>query len=360
MTPRPSRVLVVDDSRTAREVIRAILEAEPDFQVIGTAATGREAIEMAAALRPDLITLDLVLPDLDGLEVARQVVRQVPTRVLIVSRVLDRDDLHSSFQALEAGALDVLHKGPLITAQGREHLQAELLAKARAVASARPVSTLTSHPAQARTAGVTPRPVRLVVFASSTGGPVVLRQTLAALPADFCAPLLVVQHLTPGFEQGMADWLSAAVPFQVRVAQTGDRLQPGVVLLAPHGHQLALTPSGAVALQRSEPGLLHCPSADVTLADAARHYRCGLVAVVLSGLGSDAAEGLAAVRAQGGVVIAQQPATCAAPSMPRTAVDRGLPHLVLAPGQIGPALTAITRPAACLGAALTITEEVRA
>lgn len=356
MTPRPSRVLVVDDSRTAREVIRAILEAEPDFQVIGTAASGREAIEMATALRPDLITLDLVLPDLDGLEVARQVMRHVSTRVLIVSRVLDRDDLHSSFQALEAGALDVLHKGPIITVQGREHLQIELLAKARAVAAARPLSALAGRSAHAApTAGVTPRPVRLVVFASSTGGPLVLRQALAALPADFCAPLLVVQHLTPGFEQGMADWLAAAIPFPVRVARTGDRLQPGLVLLAPHGHQLALTPSGAVALQRSEPGLLHCPSADVTLAAAARHYRCGLVAVVLSGLGSDAAEGLAAVRDQGGVVIAQQPATCAAPSMPRTAIDRGLPHLVLAPGQIGAALTAITRPAA-----LAATEEVPA
>jgi len=337
------RVLVVDDSRTAREVIRSFFECAPEFEVIGTAANGKEAVEMAAALRPDLVTLDLMLPDMDGLEVAGRIMSGSPTRIMVVSRVLDRDGLHSGERALAAGALDAMHKGPLITVESQAPMKETLLAKARRLCRIRPIA----HPGGGRPfqqGKLSPRPVRLVVIASSTGGPPVVKDILGHLAPDFPAPVVVVQHMTPGVEQGVAEWLAEGSRLEVKVAAMGDKLRPGLVLLAPPGHQLTVTPSGVICLNGNQPGKVHCPSADVTLLAAAAHYRCALVAVMLSGLGGDGTQGLAAVRVEGGATIAQDPDSCAAPGMPRSAIAAGVVDGVLPPEQIAPTLTAICQP----------------
>ena len=343
MRNRRIRVLVVDDSRTAREVIRSFFEGEPDFEVVGTAGNGGEAVQMASALRPDIITLDLVLPDMDGLEVAGRVMAQAPTRILVVSRVLDREEPFSTSQALQVGALDAVHKGSLITLESKERMRQDLLSRARALCRIKPLLHMQGRPFPRRNGKPVPRPLRLVVFASSTGGPVVLRGAFSGLPADYPVPILVVQHLTPGFEQGLANWLAAATPLEVRVAAQGDRLRPGQVLLAPQGRQLAVTPYGCISLHRGTPDRLHCPCADYTLTLAADHYRCALAAVVLSGLGNDGTAGMAAVKAQGGVTFAQDPDTCAAPSMPRAALAAGLVDALLTPDQIAPALLEVNQ-----------------
>jgi len=343
MTDCPVRVLIVDDSRTAREVLRAIFERPPEFTVAGLAGTGQEAVESACALRPDLILLDLMLPDMDGLEVARAIMARAPTRIIVVSRVLDRDAAHTSFKALEAGALEAVHKGSLIIGESRNALAASLLDKARALTRLNPLQAGGRlHPVHTETV---PRPVRLVVVGSSTGGPTVLRHLLAGLPGDFPAPMVVVQHLTPGFEQGMCDWLSTATELPVSVATLGQRLRPGQVVLAPHGRDLTVSASGVVNLAKCQPGAVVCPCADVTLEAAAHTYRSALVGVLLSGLGHDGVRGLAAVRAQGGIALVQDPTSCMAPSMPASALQAAVVDAVLTPTQLADALCRLCLPA---------------
>ena len=309
------RVLVVEDSPTARRYVCSMLSASVDFEVVAVARTGEEALRAAAALAPDLVSLDVFLPDLTAAEVVRRLLLFRPVPVLLLSNApRDADDV---FRALEAGAVDFLPKPSPHDPRGAAlvlNALRELVSRAQGEASsAGPVP-------------LTPRgSVCLVVVASSTGGPPALKTFLSGLPRGFTPPVLVAQHLTPGFEEGLARWLALSCPLPVKVLKGRTALEPGVYLGQPH-HDLLLRNRGeAECVVAPERG--YHPSGDLLFESAATHFGAGVVAVVLSGIGSDGQRGAGFVQRAGGLVFAQSLTSAAVRGMPQSVIKAGLTSL---------------------------------
>ena len=345
------RVVVADDSAAARDLVAAILESDPEIRVVGRAANGAEAVEMAERLRPDLLTMDLHMPVMDGFEAVRQIMSRAPAPILVVS-ALTRDDVEMSLRATELGAVMVLPKpsGPL--SPRHEEERAELVRMARAMSAvkvvrrwATPRPPTPAAPVLAPGPAAPAAPARLVAVAASTGGPAALQQILAALPASFPAPVLVVQHIARGFVGPLAEWLNATCPLRVRVADDGERPEPGRVYLAPDDAHLTLSPRGTLALSHAEPVGGFRPSASVLFAGVGRSMGRSAVAVILTGMGNDGIEGLRAARAAGVRVLAQDEASSVVYGMPREAAEAGVADEVLPLGTMAGRLVALTQPA---------------
>ncbi len=345
------RVLVVDDSATIRNRLIEMLSVHADITVIGEAADGKLAIELCAALRPDVITLDLVLPEVDGLEVTEQVMAVVPTPILIVSASFNRGELFRTYEALAAGAVDVLEKPH----DGDDHWEARFIAAVRMVARIKVIT----HPRArlrelVRTARIpSPRPrtsgtsgTRPLVLAigASTGGPGAILEVLAGLPPSFPHPIVIVLHIDGAFAAAFADWLATRANRPVRLAAHGDALDDaaGQILLAPPAHHLTFVRSRA-ELTTAEPRH-HCrPSVDVLFESLAEDRGAQTLAVLLTGMGRDGAQGQLAIRRAGGVTIAQDEASSIVYGMPREAARIGAAERVLPLAQIGHAITVLTR-----------------
>jgi two-component system chemotaxis response regulator CheB len=363
----PLRILVVDDSVLVRRLLRELLEGEPDVQVVGEAADGREALAMVPELRPDLITLDVRMPVMDGVETTRQIMAYHPTPILILTTSLSSYDVDITFQMLGAGALDVMEKPPLGDPAAVERSRLALLRKLRLLARVKVVTHLRGRRGKARSEheelrkpvpAVTPRPQVLttargpashlplltsqfpvVAIGASTGGPRVIRQILAALPVDFPAAVLVVQHIAQGFSAGMAEWLAESVALPVSLAAEGSALQPGQVLVAPDRYDLLVRGDGTLHLS-GLPLLLQRPAIDIAMQSLAAFYGPAAIGVLLTGMGRDGARGLQAIRRAGGYTIAQDAASCTIYGMPRAAMELGAAEDVLPPSQIADALQA--------------------
>jgi two-component system chemotaxis response regulator CheB len=364
----PLRILVVDDSLLVRRLLRELLEAEPDVRVVGEAADGREALARVAELRPDLVTLDVRMPVMDGVETTRQIMAYHPTPILILTTSLSSYDVDITFQMLGAGALDVMEKPPLGDPAALERSRTALLRKIRLLARVKvvthlrgrrqPVEPRAQHgepPARTRArvapvgAGVEREPPSafhvpqsafpVVAIGASTGGPRVIRQILTALPADFPAALLVVQHIAQGFSAGMAEWLGESVALPVSLAAEGSALRPGHVLVAPDRYDLLVRGDGTLHLS-GLPLLLQRPAIDIAMQSLAAFYGSAAIGVLLTGMGRDGARGLQAIRRAGGYTIAQDAASCTIYGMPRAAVELGAADEVLPPAQIAEALKA--------------------
>ncbi len=338
---RPVRVLVADDSTTSREVVAALLQADPRIEVVGTAADGVEAVERALALRPDVITMDVSMPRLDGLEATRRIMREAPARILVVCAVARERAVELGFRAMEAGALEVVAKpapGEDPRAWGRRLLEAVLLMSevpvVRRWGAAAPGSAGLRRPLAPATDPS--RRIDVVGIAASTGGPPALAALLGALPAGFPAPVLVAQHIAPGFDDGLARWLAASTKLDVALAREGEACAPGRVLIAPAGLDLEVDDEGLTRLRHSRGGA--CPSGDRLLESLARAWGERAAGVVLTGMGEDGARGLAALRAAGGLTLAQSEATCAVFGMPRAALERGAVEASHDPIRLGRAL----------------------
>lgn len=323
------RVLVADDSPVARLVLRSILESDPDIEVVGLARNGREAVSMTAQLHPDVITMDVRMPEMDGYEATRQIMAYHPTPILIVTASLAKQDVDFSFRMLEAGALDIFEKpagDEPATLRARAHFLIErvrLLSRVRVITHLRgrrtgPPTPLT--PVRVVPAAVPQQsPQRIVVIGASTGGPRALHRILRHLPADFPAPILVVQHIAQGFTAGLAEWLAAETALRVAVARDREGLEAGRVYIAPEGRHLVLN-QRTVHLQDT-PYTRLIPSVDVTMHAVAQNFGSRSVGVLLTGMGSDGASGLLAVHRAGGVTIAQDEETCTIFGMPRAAME---------------------------------------
>lgn len=321
------RVLVVDDSPLARRVI-AVAVARAGDEVVGEARDGNEALVLARALRPDLMTLDIEMPGADGIDVLGEVMRTCPTRVLVVSAHTS-EGAETTLDALSLGALDVVLKpGPGSPPGDFAATLADALEAARQarVPGPRP-------PGTERPAGPGIRRPGLIVVASSTGGPSALGRFLGAFRAPPPAPVLAVQHMPAGFTERLARRLDALVPFPVREAVDGDGLIPGTVLVAPGDRHLRLR-SGRIAVTDDPPiGRLR-PAADVTLGDVAREAGRLALAVVLTGMGRDGLEGCRAVVVAGGQVITESPASAVVDGMPRAVREAGIAGASGAPEQL--------------------------
>jgi two-component system chemotaxis response regulator CheB len=343
----PIRVLVVDDSLVVRQILVSMLESEPGFEVVGQARDGEEAVRLTARLRPDVITMDIRMPRMDGLGAIGQIMSTTPTPIVVVAASVYESDLNIAFTAIEAGALTVVEKPRGITPEAYEATRDQLVTAIRLMSD---VQVVTIRPAWRRPEPVTIRPIdvqettgapsitSLIAIAASTGGPGVLRGIFHALPGDFAIPIVVVQHITSGFAHGFARWLNGESALQITLAEDGEPIRPGRVLIAPDDTHLTISPGGIVRLDHSEPIQGQRPSATRLFESAARTCGSTTVGIVLTGMGEDGADGLESLHQAGGHVIAQDEETCVVFGMPKAAIDRQVVNRVMPPDKIASVL----------------------
>jgi two-component system chemotaxis response regulator CheB len=343
------RVLVVDDSATARGLLVKILESDPEIQIVGEAGDGLEAVALTQRFRPDLVTMDIHMPRLDGLEATKEIMITAPTPIVIVTASTRAGEVARSMDLLALGALDVLVKPPGPAAPGFADEARRLVEVVKTMSQVKVVRHWRAIPAApVRTASARkPRPrrgepkTRVVAVAASTGGPAALNDLLGNLPGDLPASLLIVQHIAHGFTAGLAAWLNDGTEPCVKVAEEGEPLAPSTVYFAPEDRHLGVSVRGTVDLSTAPPVGGFRPSGTFLFEAAARTFGASAVAVILTGMGDDGVAGLRAVRQAGGRVIAQDQASSAVFGMPGAAVAAGLADEVLPPNEIAARLAAL-------------------
>ncbi|MDZ3993158.1 chemotaxis response regulator protein-glutamate methylesterase [Pseudomonas sp. Teo4] len=365
------KVLVVDDSGFFRRRVSEILSADPTIQVVGTATNGREAIDQALALKPDVITMDYEMPMMDGITAVRHIMQRCPTPVLMFSS-LTHEGARVTLDALDAGAVDYLPKNfedisrnpdkvkqllcekvHTISRSNRRfgsyaspapvaapapvassHAPASSFASpapARAAAPARPAAAPVAHhsPAPKR------KPYKLVAIGTSTGGPVALQRVLTQLPASFPAPIVLIQHMPAAFTKAFAERLDKLCKISVKEAEDGDVLRPGLALLAPGGKQMMIDGRGTVKILPGDERLNYKPCVDITFGSAAKSYGDKVLSVVLTGMGADGREGARLLKQGGSTVWAQDEASCVIYGMPMAIVKANLADAVYSLDEIG-------------------------
>lgn len=338
------RVLVAEDSITVREFLVEILESDPEIRVVGQAKNGQEAVDLATRLKPDLVTMDVHMPVMDGFEATKEIMVHAPTPILIVSSSASGRDVELSLNAMRAGALMVVAKPDNPHAARFDGRRAELLTMAKAMARVKVVrrwSSQTSLAPPSPGPRTTPVATRLVAVAASTGGPAALQRILSSLPGDLAVPILVVQHIATGFVGGLADWLGASCNLRVKLAEHGEPLAKRTVFLAPDDRHLGVGANGRLVVIEDPPINGFRPSGTYLFASAAHAYGAEVTAVILTGMGRDGVEGLKAVKARGGRVLAQDEASSVVYGMPGEAVAAGLVDAVIGVDEIAPRLAAL-------------------
>ncbi|WP_404361837.1 chemotaxis response regulator protein-glutamate methylesterase [Marinobacter sp.] len=364
-------VLVVDDSGFFRKRLTEILNASDNIKVVGVATNGREGVEMAAKLRPDVITMDYEMPVMDGITAVREIMKHRPTPVLMFSS-LTYEGARVTLDALEAGAVDFLPKNFEEIARDSSQLQKilreRILDVARSSPGARlpPVAPAPVSPASVQRPTVAREPIApgrqqparpgesespktparrtaarsfsVVAIGTSTGGPIALQRVLTGLPAGFPAPLVLVQHMPASFTPAFADRLNKLCQIEVRQAEEGDLLRPGLALLAPGGKQMMIENRGGQGRIRILPGderLNYRPCADVTFGSLARSFPGKTLGVILTGMGADGKEGCRMMKDTGSLIWAQDEKTSVIYGMPMAVTKAGLTDEILALGDIG-------------------------
>ena len=341
------RVLIAEDSPTARALLVSMLSAQGDVHIVGEATTGRQAVEMAERLSPDLITMDVHMPEMDGLEATKQIMVRSPCPIIIVSSAARSDEVALSLEATRAGALMVLPKPEGPSAPGFAADSRQLVSMVRAMSQVKVVrrhgpaftpasASLATPPARppfTRPAANASSTVRVVAIGASTGGPAALRTILSELPSQFPVPILIVQHIANGFTQGLAQWLGGDSSLRVKVAELGERLAPATVYIAPDdrhlGCQLDVYGDIRVVLNGAPPIGAFRPSASYLFQSVAETIGPALLAVILTGMGDDGVAGLRVVKARGGRVIGQDEASSVIFGMPREAARAGVVDITL-------------------------------
>ncbi|MGY3256661.1 protein-glutamate methylesterase/protein-glutamine glutaminase [Pseudomonas chlororaphis] len=365
------KVLVVDDSGFFRRRVSEILSADINIQVVGTATNGKEAIDQALALKPDVITMDYEMPMMDGITAVRHIMQRCPTPVLMFSS-LTHEGARVTLDALDAGAVDFLPKNFEDISRNPEKVKQLLCEKVHSIsrsnrrfssysapapqpaAAPKPAPTSTSSfgstvparpapapiPARTPAAGASsPAPKRkaykLVAIGTSTGGPVALQRVLTQLPANFPAPIVLIQHMPAAFTKAFAERLDKLCRISVKEAEDGDILRPGLALLAPGGKQMMVDGRGAVKILPGDERLNYKPCVDITFGSAAKSYGDKVLAVVLTGMGADGREGARLLKQGGSAVWAQDEASCVIYGMPMAIVKAELADAVYGLDDIG-------------------------
>lgn len=329
------KVLVVDDSALMRRLITTILASQPDVQVVGQARNGREAVEMTLEQKPDVITMDVEMPGLNGFEALEIIMRERPTPVVMLSSIT-RSGAEATIRCLQLGAFDFIAKPSGSISLDLEEIAPDLLAVVRAAASsvaAKPRVRPSQVPRQAAPTG---RTSKCILIGSSTGGPRALQHVVPKLPGDLNVPVVIVQHMPPGFTRALAERINSESSLKVTEAQHGDRLEPNTVLIAPGGQHMEFTRNGIVQISDGPTVNGVKPAVDITLSSLVRAFGGEVTGVILTGMGRDGAVALKLLRDAGGRTVVESEETCVVYGMPRAAVEAGAAQMVLPIQEIAP------------------------
>jgi two-component system chemotaxis response regulator CheB len=336
------RILIVDDSITQREILRRVLEADAEFAIVGEASDGKFAVEMVKEHEPDVVLMDVHMPDMDGVEATRQIMSQCPVPIVIISATLRKRDVDHGLSALEAGAVSIVEKSKgaallhlkTVAPELREAIiaasQAKVKPRAGAVSAVRRVSSATAATVVAQ--------VEVVGICTSTGGPRILVEILSSLPSPYPLSILLVQHISEPFAEGFAIWLSGRTGQTVRIARDDQHLEPGI-WLGPPGKHLTLGSRNRIKLIPKSPTDIHCPSGNLLFSSLAKHLGSQAVGVQLTGMGDDGARGLLELKQAGGQTLIQNEASCMIYGMPKAAKKLGAATHELSHGDIAVVLS---------------------
>lgn len=343
-----AQVLIVEDSVTSRRFLANLVNNAPGMVVVGEASDGIEAIQMTKDTAPDVISMDLRMPRMDGLEAIRQIMQQHPTPIVAVSSILGQTEIDMAMLAMEAGAVAALEKptaAPEDETRRREFLRMlHLMASVKVIRryrenSSAPVPDHFSALIKARTT----QP-EIVVVGASAGGPGALAVILEQISIDFPLPILIVQHLSADFVPGLVDWLDRRCPLPIRLAEEGEFPRAGQVLFAPGGKHMTVNGEGRIVLRSDKGDYRHQPSVDMLFSGVAQVYGSRAIGVLLTGMGDDGAQGMAQLRAAGARTLAQNEETSVVFGMPAAAIALDAVEYVLPVEQIAAALYDLTQP----------------
>ncbi|MBI3653156.1 MAG: chemotaxis-specific protein-glutamate methyltransferase CheB [Acidobacteria bacterium] len=335
MSGKKIGVLIVEDSESLQQILIRAIEEDSNLEVRAVARNGEEAVAMAARLKPNVITMDIMMPKLDGIEAIRRIMASTPTPIVVITAVTDSA---ISFEAIQAGALEVAEKPLAITTpDGKETLSRiietiKLMAGVKVVTRKLPSLQPSKRPRLGFKNSVAPG---MLAIAASTGGPVALKEVFKKLSASYPIPILVVQHITTGFGQGLINWLNSEIALQAVPAVNGETPVPGNIYFAPDDRHLLLSANGKILLSNALPVKGHRPSANLLFDSVGHCFGGAAVGIILTGMGSDGTEGLSALKKAGGFCIAQDEASSVVFGMPKAAIDAGLADLVISLEEIG-------------------------
>jgi len=330
-------VLVVDDSPIIREALINTLESDKEIKIIGTASDGKEAIELVPKLKPDIITMDIIMPIMDGLEATEYIMAYHPTPILVITSLLPAD-MEIAFKALNAGALDIIER-PNISelVKPTSKIRKQLIDKIKILAQVKVITHLGGR-LQKKEKKPLPIPTippqerenfKIIGIASSTGGPKTVRKILSKLPVDFPIPIVIVQHISEGFIKGLVDWWNNECAIQIQEGRDGEKLRNGVVYVSPSFVHMTVTKNGRIKLEDTPPVGGHKPAANVLLSSVAEAFPKTSIGIILTGMGDDGALGIKAIKDRGGFTIAEDEASCAIFGMPKVAIEMGVIDKVL-------------------------------
>lgn len=327
MPGKKLRVLVVDDSAFMRKIIADIINSDPLLEVVGTAVDGIDALEKIAKLKPDVITLDVNMPRMDGLTTLKHIMERNPLPVVMLSNVT-QEGAEITFKALKMGAIDYVPKPSGELSLDIHKIKTEIIDKIKNAANAK----ITIHEHKTQTVSTVKRPQKfkqkIITIGASTGGPPAIEDILLQLPANV-PPILIVQHMPVGFTKLFAQRLNSLTNFTVKEAEEGDAIVPGQALIAPGGHHMIVTKEGKIHLDDGPP--LHSvkPAVDPMMETAAEVYKAETIGIILTGMGRDGALGMKRIKKFGGTTIAQDESTCTVFGMPKAAIEEGCVDKVL-------------------------------
>lgn len=334
------RVLIVEDSPLVAQVIETVLEEDLEIEVVGIARNGKEAVDLALRVKPDIITMDIVMPVMDGVEATKQIMSYSPTPILILSSSVFEKKMDFVFKAMAYGALDVMDKKAFELGAGVEFgAKFEFVSKIKFLSKIKVVT----HP-MAKMEKLS-RDYRekaqhgkgedkIVGIVASVGGTEAIKTILQRLPGGFASPILIVQHITPGFVEGFVDWLGKSVSLKVKLAGDGEAVKSGCVYVAPDGVHMEVSRDGKIVLGKKDKATKYVPSGTVLLESLAEAYGDRTIGVILTGMGDDGVDGIEKIYKKGGYTIAQDEKSCVVYGMPKVAVEKRVVNEVVALDEI--------------------------
>ena len=329
------RTLIVDDSLLVRNILTEILESDPEIKVVGTASNGLEAVHKAAELKPDIITIDIEMPVMDGIEATKKITDEYSIPILVITDPEVRKKREVPFYAIKAGAVDVLEKPNVSTKAKFKEISSQIIREVKIVSSIKILK-------RKKTKSIRPRKfdfvkskrrksdnIEIIVIGSSIGGPKGLLSIFERLPGNYPVPIMVVQHIGKGFIDGLIKWISLSTLLSVVVAKNGEKVKPGCIYFAPGGYHMKINSNGEIIIYNGEPINSCKPSIDALFISAAESYKKRTLGILLTGMGKDGAEGLLSIKNIGGRTIAQNEETSLVFGMPAKAIEYGAANEVL-------------------------------